>query len=301
MANNKEVTIVAHSSGFHTDDIFAVATLSLLLEKDHEIKIVRTRSMDFIEKADYVVDVGGIHDESKNRFDHHQEGGAGKRENGIPYASFGLVWKKYGEELSGSYGAFEKIDKTFVQPIDSGDNGLQFLETKIPGLGPFDVQLITSIFVPTWKEDTKDIDDIFLKLVSYAKFLMKRIIVSTKDRVEGEKFVIESYNNSSDKRLVILNNSRYPWEESLSKFPEPLFVIYENISDNTWSIKGIRENMFSYTPRKKLPEAWAGKRDEELDNITGVSGGVFCHNARFMAVAKTKEAILKMAQIALNS
>lgn len=301
MAENNKVTILAHSSGFHTDDIFAAATLSLVLEKDNEITIIRSRDKEAIDKADYVVDVGGIHDPEKNRFDHHQEGGAGVRENGVPYASFGLVWKKYGKELSGSIEAFEKIDKTFVQPIDAGDNGLQFLETKIPGLGPFDVQIITTIFRPTWKEDQESLDKVFLELVSYAKFLMKRVIVSTADMVEGEKFVIDAYNNSKDKRLIILDNSRYLWEEVLAKFPEPLFVIYENVSDSTWSVKGIRENMFSYTPRKKLPVSWAGKKDEELDKITGLKGGVFCHNARFMAVAKTKEAIIEMAQIALVS
>jgi uncharacterized UPF0160 family protein len=38
-----------------------------------------------------------------------------------------------------------------------------------------------------------------------------------------------------------------------------------------------------------------------LEKITGVAGAIFCHNARFMAVAKTKEAILKLSEIALNS
>jgi uncharacterized UPF0160 family protein len=301
MTEKNKVTIVTHSSGFHTDDIFAVATLSLLLEKDHEISVVRSRDKNIIEKGDYVVDVGGIYDESQNRFDHHQEGGAGKRENGIPYASFGLVWKKYGEKLSGSGETSEQIDRIIVQPIDAGDNGVQFLEAKIAGLHSFDIGLMTSIFTPTWKEDLTKIDEMFLQLVSYAKPLLNRIINSTKDSEEGKKMVMDSYNNSSDKRLIVLDNSKYPWEDVLSHFAEPLFVIYKNITDDTWSIKGIRNDLFSYMPRKKLPESWGGKTGEDLEKITGVAGGVFCHNARFMAVAKTKEAILKMAEIALKS
>ena len=33
---------------------------------------------------------------------------------------------------------------------------------------------------------------------------------------------------------------------------------------------------------------------------SGVKGAVFCHNARFIAVASTREAILEMAEIAVQ-
>src|SRR5437764_1161911 len=97
-----EVTIVAHNGNFHADDVFAVATVLLVLERSDFPawrqaipKIIRTRDPKTIEKADFVVDVGGVYDAENNRFDHHQAGGAGTRANGIPYASFGLVWKKF--------------------------------------------------------------------------------------------------------------------------------------------------------------------------------------------------------------
>lgn len=296
----KEINIITHNSGFHTDDIFAVATLLLVLG-DQNVKITRTRDMEVISSGDYVVDVGGINDSVKNRFDHHQEGGAGKRENGVPFASFGLVWEKFGEQLSGSLEVKEKIDRMIVQPVDANDNGFQFLETKVPGLRPLDIGLVTSLFYPTWKEDVTDMDSIFLKLVPVAKTFLSRAIESSRDGFEAQKHVMDAYNNSSDKRVIILDSSRYPWEEAFSKLPEVLYVVYKNMNADTWTIKGTRDNLFSYNTRKKLPEAWAGKTDSELESITGVPGSVFCHNARFMAVNKTKEGILKMAEIALNS
>lgn len=295
-----KITIVTHNSGFHTDDVFAVATLSLLLEKDNEIVVIRSRDINVIEKADYVVDVGDVYDPKIKRFDHHQAGGAGKRENGIPYASFGLVWKEFGEGLSGSKKAFEKIDKAIVQSIDANDNGVSFLESKIDNLRPFDIGFLTFMFYPTWKEDIIEIDKIFLDLVSYAKVIISREIKCVQDELEVEELVVASYESSGDKRLVLIENSRYPWEPVLSKFREPLFAIYQNINAQTWTIKGVRDNIFSYKIRKNLPESWAGKRDEELEKICGVSGAVFCHNNRFMAVNKTKEGILKMAEIALK-
>ena len=299
MVGNKKITIVTHSSGFHTDDIFAVATLLLTLGGGDNISVVRSRDKSIIESADYVTDVGDLYDPSRNRFDHHQKGGAGKRENGVPYASFGLVWKEFGQKLSGDKAVADKIDQMIVQPIDAGDNGMKFFDARIPGLYPFDIELLTSIFYPTWKEDPDNFDDIFNTLVSYAKTIISRLIISVRDDTEAESLVVEAYKNSPDKRLIEVGD-RYPWEEVLSKFPEPIFVIYKN-KDNNWTIEGVRSDQFSYKSRKDLPESWAGRRDEELEKITTVAGAVFCHNARFMAVNKTKEGILKMAEIALNS
>ncbi len=296
----EKIKIVTHSSHFHTDDIFAVATLLLALEKDYEITVIRSRDQDIINSADYVVDVGGIYDESKNRFDHHQEGKAGVRDNGIFYASFGLVWKKFGEQICRDAKIAKKVDELLVQPIDGPDNGIQIFETKIKDVYPMDLGFLTNIFSATWKEDLSKIDENFIELVSFAKIIISRVIIYSTDMVEGEVLVLNDYNNSEDKRLVLTNNG-YPWLEVLSKFPEPLFVIYENPRDQTWSIKGIRNNFFTFKYRKFLPESWAGKNFTDLDKITGVSGCVFCHNHRFMAVNKTKEGILKMAEIALNS
>ncbi len=56
-----KITIVTHSSKFHADDVFAVATLMLLLEKDHEITVVRSRDPDVAFHADYVVDTGFVY------------------------------------------------------------------------------------------------------------------------------------------------------------------------------------------------------------------------------------------------
>ncbi len=299
MSDRKKITVVTHSSKFHTDDIFAIATLNILLGEEN-ITLIRSRDMKIIEQGDYVVDVGQIYDESNNRFDHHQTEGAGKRANGVPYASFGLVWKRFGEQICDNKKVAEKIDQMLVQPIDSNDNGMQFLETKIEGLYPVDINLIINIFSPTWKENDINIDDVFMKLVSYSKVLLLRTISYMKDKVEAEQFVLDAYNKAKDKRLIELDE-RYPWEEVLQQFPEPLYVIYKKRVDDNWSLKCVPKDLLSYATRKRLPQIWAGKSDKELDKATGVPGGVFAHKNLFMCVNKTKEGILKMAEIALNS
>ena len=302
MDGNNKVSIVTHSSGFHTDDVFAVATLSLILEKEgKEFTITRSRDVAVAEAADYLVDFGWINDPDTNRFDHHQVGKAGERANGIPYASFGLVWKKFGVELCGSEAVANKIDKRIVQPIDASDNGIDLTKNLIEDISPFSVSSMVHLFYPTWKEEDKNIDDIFIEVVSYAKFLLSRVIKFTIDEYEAESFVLEAYNKSMDKRVIVVESNRYPWGDVLSKFPEPLFAIYRSLSGDNWNMKCVRDDGASYVCRKYLPESWAGKANVELEKITGVLGAKFCHTNRFVAAATTKEGILKMAEIALNS
>ena len=91
----------------------------------------------------------------------------------------------------------------------------------------------------------------------------------------------------------------YPFSRYVKKFPELLFVVFPDM-DNQWVIKTVRDDPDSFVDRKQLPASWAGKRDEELEKITGVLGSIFCANGRFIAKAKTKEAILKLAELALK-
>ncbi len=317
--DKKKIKIVTHSSKFHSDDVFAVATLMLVLEKakpdnseelsgrstpegfrENEVEVIRSRDPEIIKTADYVVDIGGVYNPEKNLFDHHQEDKAGERENGVPFASFGLVWKKYGEELCGNKAISNKIDLLLVQPIDAHDNGIQYIKTNISNLYPFDVISFVYSFRPTWKEDDVDIDIVFMKVVALAKIILERVIFCAKDEFEAVSMVEKAYQNTSDKRIIVLDE-RYPWEEILTKYPEPLFVVYPKRIDNTWSLKTIRDNSRDFIARKDLPLDWAGKRDSDLEKVTGVEGSVFCHNNRFLAMTKTKEGALALAEIALKS
>jgi uncharacterized UPF0160 family protein len=98
----KKIRIVTHDGNFHADDVFACATLSLWAKKQgYDCVITRTREAHIVAKADIVVDVGMEYDPQRGRFDHHQRGGAGTHENGVPYASFGLVWKHYASFICG--------------------------------------------------------------------------------------------------------------------------------------------------------------------------------------------------------
>jgi len=76
--------------------------------------------------------------------------------------------------------------------------------------------------------------------------------------------------------------------------PGKLFSIYPS-PQGEWMIQQIPLEKGSFAGRKKLPEAWAGRRGADLDAVTGVEGGVFVHAARFIGGHKTLEGAKAMA------
>lgn len=297
--SKSKIVIVTHNGQFHADDVFGTAVLSLLLEETHEIEIIRTRDKEKIEQADYVLDTGNIFDPEKNRFDHHQTGGAGIRENGIPYASFGLIWKKYGEALSGSKEVADELEQMLVLSIDARDNGINVSTSSYPGVLPYEIRDIVTAFRITWKEDKVKLYDNFISILKIAKEIIKREIKNIKDIQEAKKLVLDIYNKTEDKRLLILD-TYYPYSAVINNMPEVLLVIYPDLSDGNWSIETIPEAPFSYTSKILFPENWGGKNNSNLEEATGVKGSIFCHNRRFITVAKNKEAAIELAHIALK-
>lgn len=288
--------IVTHSGNFHTDEVFACAILSILNED--AVEVVRSRDPLVWETGDYVVDVGGYYDPALGRFDHHQEGGAGVRENGIPYSSFGLVWKEYGETVCGSAYVARKIDERLVQPVDAADNAFETFGVRGPA-APYILHDIICAFRPGWNEE-RTTDEGFFEAVPFAIKILSREIVRTKTEEEGKRHAEEAYKQAEDKRIIVLED-HYPWYEALGSQAEPLFVVKPDRGNmGKWKIEAVQSEAHSFKYRKTLPSSWGGKIGEELAETSGVSDALFCHSKLFIAVAGSKEGALKLAQIAAD-
>jgi len=286
--------ICTHSGGFHADEVFAVAAL-LLLFPDSDV--VRTREKSELAHCDACVDVGGVHNPAKNLFDHHQEGGAGKGEHGIPYSSFGLVWKTYGEKLCGSAEIAKKIEQEIIEPIDANDVGVDISTSLIAGINHFDISRIINRFRP-YEEEGVTADDAFTKAIAFAKEYLLREIAHSKDELKAKQKVEETYKNSDDKRILIFNEN-ISWESSVMYLPEVLFVIYPN--NFQWRVKAVRKNWEKFESRKLLPESWRGKISGDLARVSGVEDALFCHLTGFTGGALSKEGALQMARIAVDN
>ncbi len=300
---NKKKICVTHNGAFHTDDLFATATLSIL--NNGNIEIIRTRDPKIIAKGDYVYDVGGGYDPTKNIFDHHQRGGAGNRENNIPYSSFGLIWKTYGEKICGSKEVALEIDKKLAQPIDAIDNGIDLTVSKFKGIEQYTVNNIFKAFYPTWDEDVDNVDKIFEQEVKKIIPLLEREIKVAQSNVKGEKIIMEDYNKSQDKRIVILSQPfhRFLVRDVLPKLAEPIYYICPSGHDGSWKVETVSVTPDTMESRKLFPEAWRGftNGDSKLKEATGVEDIIFCHKSGYLLHVKSKESAIKLAEKAIIS
>ena len=291
------IKIVTHDSGFHTDDVFAVATLLLLVG---EAEVIRSRDPEVQATADYLVDTGMKYNPSLRQFDHHQTEGAGKRENNIPYASFGLVWKEYGEKLAGGKREADIIDRILVGPIDAHDNGVAIADYKFNGVREYVIGDFFNSFITS--NEQEHINLIFTKVSDIAKELLKREIINAKKVSESEDKLLALYNSTKDKRIIVMSEEYLNWREVLAKTSEALLGIYQ-ASDGHWRVTGVPDLSKPYygPVRKYLPKEWMGKDGKILQDLTGVEDAIFVHRTGFKGGAKSKEGAIKLAKLALEA
>jgi len=294
---DKKIIVAVHSGNFHPDDVFSVALLSILY--NGKIKVIRTRDEKIYSKADFAVDIGFVYDPSKNRFDHHQEGGAGTRSSGVKYSSIGLLWKSYGEKVCGSKTVADILEKKLIEVIDADDNGFDLNKSITNGIYPFTLTDAIYSIGPTWKENFLDIDETFLRAVKFVKEILLREIKVVGDRVEAENMVEEIYKKSEDKRVIIFDG-RYLPHGLLSNYPEPLFAVYKEKDGQRWRVTTIRKYEESFESRKNFPESWWGRSAGELAKISGIEDADFCRNGGVFAGAKSREGAIKLAKLALE-
>lgn len=286
--------IAVHNEKFHADDVFAVAIIKLIYPK---VEIIRTRDEKELKKVDAKIDVGGKYNHETKDYDHHQKGGAGGRENGIPYASAGLIWKHYGEKLTNSKKIAEEIDKKIIQQIDADDNGIKTYKAKEE---PYTISNFITSLNPQWPNNKeKDFDREFYKAVPIIMTLLKKEVENAKTREKAEKIILEKLKTSNKNYLIL--ETHLPWKKTLIEKTNLKYVITKGSVNEDWAIIAVPKALSSFECRKPLPKEWAGLSNEKLAKVTGVKGSIFCHNKRFIAVAKSKEEAVKLVELALNS
>ncbi len=289
----EKLRIAVHDGVFHADDAFAVAALQRIAK----VEVVRSRRPEVLAAVDLRVDVGGEYAPEKATYDHHQRGGAGTRDNGVPFAGFGLVWKHYGTEIAGDAEVARLVEDILVQPVDAADCGfaLNGAET-VKEVIPYTISAAVSAMNPGWDE-TPDFDGAFGRAVEFAGTILDRVIARAAGVVKAKSLVRQAIAEATDPRLIVLATF-CPWQEVVVTESAALFVCFPSETGD-WRIQAIPPELGSFAKRRELPEPWAGKRGVELAELTGVADAVFCHPGRFIAGAVSKEGILRLAELAL--
>lgn len=129
------IKIGTHNGHFHADEALAVYMLRMLPEYT-SASLVRTRDPSLLDQCHTVVDVGGVYDDSKKRYDHHQrEFTTTFPEHKTKLSSAGLVYMHYGRAIIAQHTRlpidhpdvellFQKLYDDFVEAIDANDNGI---------------------------------------------------------------------------------------------------------------------------------------------------------------------------------
>ncbi|MDH5394077.1 MAG: MYG1 family protein [Gammaproteobacteria bacterium] len=284
-------TIVTHNGNFHADDVFSIAACKSIFPG---FKLIRTRDLKLIASADIVIDVGGEYDPDTDRFDHHQRGGAGERENGIPYSSFGLIWQKYGLQIcQGNQDVANAVDAGLVSTIDAIDCG--HVEGVSKGIS---LSQTISMFNPTWQEESH-FDSCFDEAVDFASRVLTRFIASANGGISAKEIVAAAIENAEDARVIVLEKYT-PWKRTVHALSEEaLYVVYPS-QTGQWRIQTVPIEPGSFEDRKSLPKQWAGLSDDALKEMTGIDDAMFCHNGCFIAGAESFESTMKMAAMALK-
>lgn len=289
------IIIRTHDGPFHADDCFAVAALKEVIKRsDREAIVVRSRDASI--PAHFVVDVGGEYDPAAGKFDHHQHGGAGYREDNIhPYAAFGLVWKEFGGVLCGNERTAKIVDSYLVRYVDANDCGV--------GVNSgYSISSAIASFNPSWK-GKQDFDHAFAQACEFAKVVLEKEITRAK-ATRSALYKVRSYARKSAEaghKALLLLDKFVPWKGVvMHEYPGIDYVLFPAV-DGNWVVHAVPVEPGSFKSRKLLPQNWAGMTNHDLDRETGVEGGIFCHRNRFMAVHSSKEGALALADLAIKS
>lgn len=295
--------LVTHSGGFHADELLSSVILTRLFP---QARLIRSRAPEWITAgADRIVyDVGGLYDAVARIFDHHQRG-APLREDGQPYSSFGLIWKHYGGDYLAASGLPEahieavhaSCDTSFVLPIDLVDNGALSPSGPLAGLT---LPALLETLKPAFDEtDPAAEDRAFHAALTIARTFVEASIARSAAKLRAEALVHRAIEAAGQGRVLELPMGM-PFRPAIVKAGADhlLFVVHPR--DKDWCLTTIRRVDEGFEVRADLPASWAGLSNGDLEAACGVEGASFCHNGRFIAAAKTREAALAMAELAVE-
>ena len=260
-----------HAGIFHADELFCTALFRILNPK---FKVTRGFKPEE-SNADVIYDIGG------GEFDHHGEPEFRDDGMGIPYASFGKVWRKYGCLFLNEAGQ-KRFDRQFVERLDAHDNG---------GARNQLSEVISSLN-PNWDDPTETPNTQFQIALNFVQGILERQLVSAQafEKAEG----IANEVKEQDTVVGVIEHFAPIIGYLAGNQSDKKFLVYPAIRGG-WNAQVIPVAPGSRDPKCPFPKEWWGQPGDTLpDGIT------FCHNTGFMIAASTKEAAIKACAVALE-
>lgn len=250
-----------HAGVFHADDVFATALLKIMNPeiKIHRVNYIPDGITDHTEDV-IIYDIGG------GKYDHHKT--PKLRKDGIPYSSFGLLWRDLGTELVDKDSA-DLIERSLVIPIDLQDNGKE--------RNPLSNTI--SLFNPLWGAD-EDLRTQFDRAVDMAMQILNRSLESIASANKA-KTLVEQKIRESENHVMVLDQY-VPYQRYLKNDNDIYIVVYPSMRGG-WNLQSINSDTYP------LPESWLKSLPENM---------TFAHPGRFVANCKDKLSAIRYAETA---
>ncbi|KAI4981204.1 hypothetical protein ZWY2020_021689 [Hordeum vulgare] len=317
-----------HNGSFHCDEALG-CFLIRLTSQFAGADVVRTRDSQILDSLEAVLDVGGVYDPSRHRYDHHQKGfnevfGYGFN---TKLSSAGLVYKHFGKEIIAKelqlnedhedvHRVYLAIYKSFVEALDAIDNGINQYDTEQTPKYVNNTHLSSRVgrLNPDWTDPDQSPEKenaAFQQAMALAgSEFMESVRFHVKSWLPARSIVMEcllSRGNVDPSGEIMVLDRFCPWklhlfelEQELKTDPLTKYVLYEDERSKGWRVQAVSVAPDRFESRKALPEKWRGMRDDELSKETGIPGCVFIHMSGFIGGNKTYEGALEMARAALK-
>ena len=319
----RSLSVLTHDGVFHLDETLCLAMLKYLCDAMKVVlNVKRSRDPVFFDQADIMIDVGMEYDPENLRFDHHQKGGAGRRdkdgseEEGTPYSSIGLFWRHFGQDFCRVVldcesrapvneqqlrKIWQKVDRFLIEGVDAIDTGsvklksnglmVQTLASSVSHLNPIEIM---------YRSDPEAQFMAQKCAVEFLKQALVGFVMRATDSIVGGSEVgrAMSHASQSGSKILVLSSSTQAWRGMAVKNPNLMVVVQPQLDENqTWAVLVIERDS---EDQFKFPEDWCGCDSEKLVEMTGIEGFTFCHDAGFFAAARTRQGALAVAELALS-
>ena len=296
--NVSNATFITHAGVFHADEVLATVILKKVLGDN--ITVCRTFKVPEEGLSDDVI----VYDVGFGKYDHHQKGGNGSRENSVPYAAVGLIWKDYGHKVVSNTCnpdlVWALIDRDLIQGVDAMDNG------KMPK-ADYPAQVMSfsqtiSVFNPNW-DSKMSADEAFAKAVEFAEIVFDNVLANAVSKAKAQGIVDEAISRAEGHIMVL--DQFVPWQEFIfssesKKADDVQFVVFpSNRGGYNWQC--VPDVLGGFGQRKPVPNEWKGLRGLELQEVTGITTASFCHPAGFIGGAETLEDAMAIAKLAVET
>ncbi|KAH8513178.1 hypothetical protein Peur_057040 [Populus x canadensis] len=317
-----------HNGTFHCDEALGCFMIRLT-SKYSNAEIVRSRDPQVLEGLDAVLDVGGVYDPSRDRYDHHQKGFGEVFGHGFStkLSSAGLVYKHFGKEIIAKelqvdeghpdvHRLFLAVYKSFMEAIDAIDNGINQYDTDQPPKYVNNTNLSSRVgkFNLDWTDpdqSPKKENEAFERAMALAgSEFLDNVRFHAKSWLPARSIVMECLATRFDvdpSGEIMVLKTFCPWKLHLFELEgelkiDPLvkYVLYQDDRSKQWRVQAVAKSPDSFESRKPLPAQWRGLRDDDLSRESQIPGGVFVHMSGFIGGNQSFEGALAMAGAALK-